>query len=398
MKKIIFVLLIMWFTLTVPLLSQSVEYVEETPAVTDGHMGVGVLVNQDTSCIQLIDPHTMSISEPYFKGLLGSYGQLLDVVITADGKIAILSNFMDQRIYFVDISGGFGVEPVLLGSQYVHMMPEDIAITPDDRYVMITNGGTGRTVSVLEIRSMRFVLIRKLSGAPAPSDTDPNALDNDRRGSSIAIHPDGQTVLVADYAGSHVHVLLWDSEIEDLRWQTTHHFTPFHPLNLIISPDGNSIVLPINGHSRVITFAYVSPGILAYKGNTPLPAGNSQSAVFSQDSSKLYYQTSRTGYGTQILIMDVTGPGMLSYSGTSIPVTPGRGPFAWYGIETLAMDTSGTYLFMTNPSEILGVKLVSAIDLTSNSHVANLPTNGICAGIAFTNAATSEEESPENQE
>jgi DNA-binding beta-propeller fold protein YncE len=150
--------------------------------------GMGVFANVDTNSIQFIDPATNTLSPRHLQGYLGK-GALLDVVTTSDGRIAIVSSFTIGYLYFLDISGGFDAEPRVIGRQFNHFPPEDLAITPDDKYVLVTDGGHGSAISVIEIANHRYVLRREI-----PGDAQ-----------AIAISPDGQTVIVADFWGGAVH-------------------------------------------------------------------------------------------------------------------------------------------------------------------------------------------------
>lgn len=387
MKKFtfIYVFLILMMVFSIQGMSQVVDQGEEQVPLPDACMGFGVFANTDTQSIQMIDTATMTVSEPYLKGMLDkANGGLLDVVITSDGKTALVSNFGESKIFSLDISGGYGVEPTILGSQHTKIFAEDLAITPDDKYVMVTDGGLSSTVVVIEISSMRFVLLRNLGTMDAQS---------------ISIHPDGQTVIVADYLGGKIHTLLWDKDTEDLRPAHSYRLLPFWPLNTTISPDGKTIIASLAFHSKLARFYYISPGVLGNLGTMDLPANSSQNSVFSKDGTKLYYQVNNSSSGfCDILVFDVTGPGEISYTGTSIPVRPFRGTGQFFGIETLQIDPSGTYLFMTNPSSFGYKPWVSVIDLATNTQVANLPADGRPTGIAFTCPQTEDEAVPETIE
>ena len=120
--------------------------------------GFGVFANSNTNNIQFIDGS--NTTGPWLAGQLGSYGGgLFDVVITPDGKTAIVSNFGDSKIFFIDISGGFNAAPVLLTPKGVRIgfFAEDMAITPDGKYVLVTDGGFSARVAVVDIAG-RYLL------------------------------------------------------------------------------------------------------------------------------------------------------------------------------------------------------------------------------------------------
>ena len=83
-------------------------------------------------------------------------------------------------------------------------------------------------------------------------------------------------------------------------------------------------------------------------------------------------------------VLNVTGPGQVTPSGTVIQVTPTRGTGQFFGVDTIALDPSGNYLYVTNPTSFGVIAGFSVLDLTTNSEVGLFPATGIPTGIAFT--------------
>ncbi len=365
MKQKIFLTLFITAILLIPAFGQD----NEGPVVSTDSTYIGVVASLNTSSIQLLDPMSQTVSPVYLKGVFGS-GGLLDVAITSDGKTALVSNFGSSSIFFLDISQGVSVEPTILGVVSVGMFAEDIAITPDNKFALVTDGGLSSQISVVDIENMMLVFTKNLGGKDAQA---------------IAIAPDGETVVVADYLGGRIHVLLLEPT-GVLRYSESHSVIPLWPVNISISPDGKTIIVP-TAFQKIIPVLGVSstPGQLYNYGYIVIPKGGSQSCVFSADGTKAYLlnnQNSGQG-GTQILIMDVTGPGQVSYTGTSIQVEPTRGSGQFFGVDTMAMDPSGKYLYLTNPTSFGVVAEVSVIDLETNTQILSIPTVGIPTGIAF---------------
>lgn len=367
--------------------SQGREIIREK--ITDTGMGFGIFVNYETNSIQMIDPSTMTISDHYLKGMFGSYdGELLDIAVTPDGKTAILNNYWDGMIYSLDISGGFGVEPRLLGSQYCHLPPTELDITPDGKYVMVSSDLVP-AISVIEIASMRFVLFRLFPDCYC------------QVGESIAIAPDNQTVLCTDFFEGAIYVLMWDKETEDLRQVDIKWVLPFWPVNVVFSPDGKTVVVPMAYQSKAVTFTLESPGVLSNYTIVDMPGREGQSAVFTRDGKKLYMDSndpSTTGY--QIHEFDVLAPGQISFTGTTIQLKPARDYNGVFGIESLALDSTETYLFTTNPtypnsggggvrmpgstpSDLSAYPFITVIDLQLKMQVTKLRTLGTPMGIAW---------------
>jgi DNA-binding beta-propeller fold protein YncE len=185
---------------------------------------IGVVANLDTSCIQFIDPVSMSISEIYLNHELGYAGGLLDVVITSDGKKAVVSNFGEAKIYFIDISGGFDVVPVMKGRGHVPMFAEDLALTPDDKYVLVTDGGLSSRICVFDMATHQLLLSYTMKAG--------------RDAQSVAVTADGKHVIVADYLGSRIHSYDFDSENVTLTYRQS-RFIPYSnvtsgPVNTVI--------------------------------------------------------------------------------------------------------------------------------------------------------------------
>ncbi len=343
---------------------------EEAESVKSESMGFGIFANTDTGSIQYIDPLTNSVSPLYLKGMLGSYvGGLYDVVITSDGNTAIVSNFLDSKLFFIDISGGMNVEPTLLGFAHVAMFAEDMAITPDDKYVLVTDGGFSRGITVIEIATRTFV--------------KKNSLPPGKYAVAVDITPDGQSVVVADYSGRCIHTLSMASD-GNMTYLDTQPVGGLGVINVVISPDGGTLIVPVNGSPLIPIFQIDSQKNFVFKGNTRVPGINGQSCVFSSDGTKAYYVTADNIRGRLVHVLDVTGPGMVSYSGTSISVSPKGGTSAYFGVDTIALDPTGNYLYICNPTSTDRVSSVQVVDLTANTQVDSLAAKGLPVGIAFT--------------
>lgn len=330
---------------------------------------LGVFANLQTSSIQFIDPMTNTVSGPLLKGQLGTYGSgLLDVVITSDGKTAIVSNFWDARLYFIDISGGFNAEPTILGWVWIGMLAEDMVITPDDKYVLVTDGEAPFGIAVIDIPNRKFVRTKSLGEAGVQS---------------IAITPDGRNVIAADYWGAFIHRLTLDDE-GYLKYEQTVDVLPHWPINLAISPDGKTLFVVDAFHLKSPVFSINHRGKLILEEYVRMPAREGQSCIFSSDGTKAYLQTNKFIRGRQVHILDVTGPGQVSPSGVSISLNRRGGAGGFYGVDTLALDPSENYLYVTNPSDAGAEAAIFVIDLYLNTIVDYLRTRGTPTGIAFT--------------
>jgi DNA-binding beta-propeller fold protein YncE len=352
MKKVVFLVVIM-------MLGCTFQAMASEP--------LGVFVNWNTNSIQYIDPLTQTLSPSLLKGDLGSYGGgLFDIPITPDGRTAIISNFGDSKIIFVDISGGFESQPTILGWVDVDLFAEDLDITPDGKYVLCTDGGFTSRCAVVDIADMVMVNLKNLGNNQAVA---------------VAISPDGKTVLFADYWNMAIHSYALDSD-GSLTFNQTCYLDVNRPVNIAISPDGKTVIAVCGVRYDCPVFAMDSTGGLNFKGRVDLPTNTGQSCVFSKDGTKAYYSSFTQLGGPRIHVLDITGPGEVSFETSIVMSIPREG--LWFGVDTIAIDPSGNYLYVSNPSGSGGVVEITVIDLTTNTESYQLYANGIPLGITFT--------------
>ncbi len=123
---------------------------------------------------------------------------LFDVAVTPDGKTLLVSSFSKKLVHFVDVSIPW--KPVYLGSLHLDIMAEDIAITADGKYAIVTDGGFTQSMYSIDIanRVVKYELLMPTiahdkGGDPIYGYTN-----------AVAIAPDG-TVVVADYSNGFIH-------------------------------------------------------------------------------------------------------------------------------------------------------------------------------------------------
>jgi DNA-binding beta-propeller fold protein YncE len=337
-------------------------------SLSAANKAMGVFVNSNTNSIQFIDPSDNSTTPNYLGGLMGSYGGgLFDVVITSDGNTAIVSNFGDSKIFFIDISKGLDCPPsVLPTSVRIGMFAEDMVITPNGQYVLVADGGF--TPYVVSVNIATRVKLR-------------NNLGTNRYANSVDITPDGTTVLVSDYFQGAIHAYTLNDD-GSLTHQKTVRILPFRPVNTAISPDGKTVIAVIAGSSVCVSL-YFDAGVLHYKESIPMPSMNGQSCVFNKAGDKAYYLSNSQTKGTLVHVLEVTN-GNVSPSATSIRIWPKRGTSQLFGVDTIALDPNGRYLYVTNPTLSGGIADVAVVDLTINQQIGYIPAMGIPTGIAFT--------------
>ncbi len=328
---------------------------------------IGVVANNNTNSIHLINPLTMELTPSLLKGNLGSYGGgLFDVVITPNGKKAFVSNFGDSRIYCLDIAGGFNAEPSIIGYVDIPFFAEDMDITPDGKWVLVTDGGFSPRCAVVDIETLTLAKNNYLKGNSAQS---------------VSVHPNGQWVYFVDYFGAMIHTYALDAE-GVLSYVDTAYLDAYRPVNCAVSPDGKTLIAAISNRYDALAFAINPVGGLYNKTLVTFPAKGGQSVVFSADSTKAYYLSNNWTMGTQVQAMDVGAEGNVTLA-ASLRLSIGRGTSQLFGVDNMAIDPSGNYLFVTNPTVSGGVVEITVVDLATMTEAAQLKCNGIPTGIAF---------------
>jgi hypothetical protein len=348
---------------------------------------IGVFANYNTNCIQYIDPETQKVSGSLLKGSLGSYaGGLFDVVVTSDDKTAMVTNFGDKKIFFIDISRGFNEWPTILGEVRLPFFTEDMDLTPDDKYVLVTDGGGSSAIAVVEV-STRKVMDSRSFGT--------------HYSNAIAICPekaetfDGYIVMTADYFQGRVNVFrLIGTTLEFVK---SFNVLPALPVNISISPDGYTAIAP-SANNHLAPFFTISDSYdqVTFNSSTGklddkfviLPYISGQSCVFAWDSQSAYYFSNSIAHRAQIEVLNVPTPTGLEPKAkptfrSSITARPKKGISQLFGVDTIALDPEGEYLYVSNPTTLNGSARISIINIDINTQVGYIQANGIPTGIAF---------------
>lgn len=372
------------------------------PAAATGQSNpspVGVIVNSNTNGIQFIDPATRAVSAPLLAGQLGGVGiQVFDVVVTPDGRTAVVSSFEAKRLYFIDISGGFSVLPTVLGSTQVGIFPIDLALSPDGAFVLASGSGIDTAISVVNVTTRTLVSNVTIPGGKAQA---------------VAIAPNGRTVLVIDYDGK-VHIFTFDPVTGALTFVSTIRLNepgtwpagvqmpdnwhgsvlPFKPVNATISPEGRTAFVIDGQHNQAAVLARADDGSYVLRQfiaplnapRDPEVAGTvehqGQSASFSRNGRNAYYLTTTPTEGSFVTVLEITNPQVVTYR-QDISITPTRGTSQLFGVDTVALDPAESRLYVTNPTVSGGTSSMSVIDLAVGAESAVIPTSGIATGIAF---------------
>lgn len=351
--------------------------------------GVG-LVAFASGWVGVIDPSTQTVSTPFLVGELGSAGGgLFDVVITPDGSTAMVSNFGDSMVHFIDTS--ILSAPSFQGSVSLNFFAEDIALTPDGRYALVTDGGFSPTIAVIDVQNR--ILIEEYT------DSSGNHFQ------AVAVAADGTTVLAIDYFGAKVNTLTLD-DLGHLTYVGNIDISnngTLMPVNVSISPDGKTAIVAAVASAvppavpadnmRYPVLEITAPGEVELKGfiSTASRLTASQSIVFNPRGTKAYALSNQedsdpldsTAPNNVIVELAVAGPGAVSDSAITTTVDF-IGSSQLFGVDALAIDRTGRYLYVSNMTlsgalnqlQIVDVETASVVKTISFEDVMVPPVDG----------------------
>ncbi len=321
-----------------------------------------VVTNTFDASIHIVDVQNNTISGPYLAGQLGStLGYLLDPVITPDGQTALISNFSDQTVFFVDVSNPY--TPVVIDSVFIGFYAEDIALTPDGAFAVIADGNSSTSIAVVDVSTA--TLIQTLDITP-------------KFASAVAIAPDG-TILICDYVYDQVYVMQLNLTTGQLTDPAVSIPVTSGPLNVAISPDGETaIVAPIYGQS-VDVLQLTGPATVTHTGTVPnirFP----QSIAF--DPSGQYAYVVETGSSPDSLaVLSVNAPGTVTDTGIRIGlVSDAAASVGYFGVDVLDVSSNGKWAYVGNPAEGTTTEL-AVVDLTANTLATTLTAGTYPSGI-----------------
>ncbi|HNZ03447.1 MAG TPA: EGF domain-containing protein [Myxococcota bacterium] len=357
-----------------------------------------IAVAYNGSGLGMLDTDTMVVHGPFLKGRLGSSGGgNFDVVVTPDGTTALISAFGDMYIYIVDISDV--TEPVILGNLRMPMFAEDIAISPDGKYALVTDGGFNPYIIVIDIAARTVVNEFAQPGVYC------NAVD---------IAPDG-TVITANYFEGSISTFVLGND-GSLTWTATHNLQDawIRPVNVAVAPDGKTVVVPgVSPYNTEVTplddvpdttgfalfsmkvFEITAPGVLEFRQIVKDLPRAVQSMAFDRAGTRLYM----LGNNGQILdkpeeeteprqeemdllmVANIESPGVVTFDPEHFGNLGRYSGSQLFGVDSLVVRDNTAWAGYSTLSVSGSARTVASVNLDT-FEVVRVPTAGVIAGLA----------------
>lgn len=333
------------------------------------------LVAFSNGWIGVIDPTTQAVSAPFLAGELGAIGDgLFDVVMTPDGKTALVSSFSSRTVHVIDMSNP--AAPTLRGDVVLSFFAEDIALTPDGKYALVSDGGFSPKLAVIDVQNRTLV--------EEYTDAGGNYF------CSIAVAADGRTVLAADYIAGKVQVLTLDAagHLTYVNSIDVSNGGTLYPVNLSISPNGKTAIVAVGASAtspavpadnmRFPVLAITAPGVVELKSFVTIAQRTTacQTIVFNPAGTKAYASCVREStdpeYPNQVIVaLNVTRSGTASDATTAMSVDF-VGTSQLFGVDTMSMDRVGRYLYVANMTLSGAKSQILVVDVKSGSVVKTI--------------------------
>jgi hypothetical protein len=376
-----------------------------------------VIVVNMTSTINIIDTATDIVYGPYLSGTLGSAGNTFDVEVTPNGKTALISNFGLTAVYFVDVSDHFS--PTFIVSTTLPLYAEDIAITADGRYALVTDGGATPKINTLDLISHTLIYTADLGTHFA---------------NAVAIAPNG-TVVVADYYAGEISSLKLEDTgaltymdtysytinsdgivtpslglpaqptvVQDRIGQATTELplgvsavltsTLMSPVNIAIAPDGKTVLVcnyyaywsdETSALFHVGVYQVTESGVLTFSSAITGLSRAAQSVVFSPDGRYAYLaangavnQSDPDNNHDRLLVLEILGPGDVQLVDNNATELPRQTSGQLFGVDTITLANRKFYLGF--PTSFADENLLQVISLDDFS-VSSLEMSGLPLGV-----------------
>jgi DNA-binding beta-propeller fold protein YncE len=280
--------------------------------------------------IHVVDTADDTVYGPFLVGQLGSAGGgRLDVAVTPDGNTALVSNFGDREVHFVDVSDP--ISPSWVSSVTLPIFAEDIAITHDGRFALVTDGMFSSLVASISVVSRTLVYTLDLGI---------------ERAQAVDIAPNG-TVILADYSAGEVHALTIDDSGDLITPTSSYTPTdagPPSPINVAVAPDGETVIVCHVFSDSVGIYQVTGPGKLAYRRLVTGVTTGTQSVAFNAAGDKAYVVANGVYTPARISVLDIKGPGDVSLHAAEVASLFSEGTSQLFGVDVIAVVGGKAYV------------------------------------------------------
>lgn len=207
---------------------------------------------------------------------------------------------------------------------------EDLAISPDGRWALVSDGGIVGRVASIDVLNRRIV------------QTLPLLVQ------AVDVAADGETVLGVETGSDQVLLLHLSPEDGRLSYEGRRLATGDVPINVAISPDGRTALVANFWDDTVTVLRIDGPGEVVRIGELRDLPGGQQSIAFSPDGSKAYV-VSVVPQPDQLSVLNVNGPGDVTKSDIRPIGLNTRAQCGFYGVDCLAISPDGRKAYVGNP-------------------------------------------------
>jgi hypothetical protein len=318
-------------------------------------LGVILVANNATNSVTAIDAATNTVRGSV--SISPNGGVIGDVAVTADGTLGFVTNFASQ-VWVIDLSSpvphlASGANPIAISNP-----GEDLALSLDQKYLLVTDGGGSPVVSVINIATRAQVSTFPIS--------DSNSVD---------VMSDG-SVLVSTNGTSTVRRLTLDASGQLHDTGQVLNLPGAGPLNVYGAPGAQAGVVVDAGAGDVRSFT--TTGGLQQVNVRRLSGGSGDSAVISPTGSRVYVRSTGS-------VGDVDAFGFNSTTGalgaTPLFTIPVSTVTTYYGIDQLAISPDGGLLYVpqTNKLTIYDANSGALLSTITDPHISS-PTGVAVSG------------------
>lgn len=343
-----------------------IEQMEERALLAN----IGVSIDNAAHNLLIFDPATGTQT-----GLVSipTTSYTLDTVIAPTGNFAYVSDFSASRVWVVDLAAktlASGTNPIS-----VTTFAEDLDITDDGHYLLVSDGGSGGSFAVVDTTAHMQVFSGNTPG-----------------GGAIAISTQGTDVLISS-ASNPTYRYSINPASGALRY--TGQLNAVGGMNVTISPNGTTALVH-NAFGGAVTSILVSG--MTTLDSTPIFIGTTiEATAFSPDGKHFYVRTRSTVVGfnydpatgeigdTVLFTSASINPAEPYYGVDQLDATSTR-VYTQDGDHVLALDalTGAAILGITPVPPVAGASFVG-VDIASNLSIVSLsPHSAVINGASFT--------------